>query len=467
MAQPVNSTTGSSMSVHPSGRESQSSDQESSPDVVTGMLTIFSHDAYTLIDLRSTLSCIASFVAGKFGIVPEILSDHFAVSTPIGELIIARRVYRGITVTVSSRQISADLVELEMLDFDAIMGMEWLAACYATIDCRVKTTRFHFLDEPVLEWVSNTATPRVVKEYADVFPDELPGVPPEREIDFGIDLLLGTQPISIPPYKMAPAELKELKEHLKDLLEKGFIRPNTSPWGVPVLFVRKKDDSLRMCIDYRQLNKLKSVIFLGHIVSDGGIKVDTQKIEAVKSWPRLTTPTEVRSFLGLAGYYQRFVEDKANVLADALSRRSMGSLAHVEAEKRKLTREIHQLACLGVRLVDLGDGGVVLKNTAKLSLISEVKERQYEDPELVELRERVPQQKKTLLEIKGDGLLRYRGRLCVPNVAGLRDRIMSELPAGESRAPEARRDNADYRDPDVEMGGDKHGLYHRFTSFSS
>ncbi|XP_070039498.1 uncharacterized protein [Nicotiana tomentosiformis] len=140
---------------------------------------------------------------------------------------------------------------------------------------------------------------------------------------------------------------------------------------------------------------LNSVEFLGDIVSDGGIKVDTQKIEAVKSWPSPTTVTKVRSFLGLAGYYRRFVEGKANVVAVALSRRSMGSLALVEAEKRQVTREIHQLACLGVRLVDSGDGRVVLQNTAKSSLIVEVKER-------------------------------YRGHLCVPDVAGLRDRIMSD-----------------------------------------
>ncbi|XP_070040033.1 uncharacterized protein [Nicotiana tomentosiformis] len=138
MAQPANSATGSSMSMHPSGHESQSSagrgrgrgrgstsgsnqnrsyalagqqDQESSPDVVT--------------DPGSTLSCITPFVAGKFGIVPEILNDPFAVSTPVGESIIARRVYRGYMVTVCGRQTTVDLVELEMLDFDAIMGMDW------------------------------------------------------------------------------------------------------------------------------------------------------------------------------------------------------------------------------------------------------------------------------------------------------------------------------------------------------
>ena len=96
----------------------------------------------------------------------------------------------------------------------------------------------------------------VVQEFLDVFPSDLPGVPPDRDIDFAIDLEPGTKPISIPPYRMAPAELKELKDQLQDLLSKGFIRPSVSPWGAPVLFVKKKDGTIRMCIDYKQLNKV-------------------------------------------------------------------------------------------------------------------------------------------------------------------------------------------------------------------
>ena len=96
----------------------------------------------------------------------------------------------------------------------------------------------------------------VVNDYLDIFLKDLPGIPPEREIDFGIDLLLDTQPISILPYRMEPTELKELKDQLKDLLDKGFIRPSVSPWSAPVLFMHKKDGSLRMCIDYPQLNKV-------------------------------------------------------------------------------------------------------------------------------------------------------------------------------------------------------------------
>ena len=95
----------------------------------------------------------------------------------------------------------------------------------------------------------------IVKEFPDVFPDDISGLPPDREVEFTIDLILGTEPISIPPYRMAPAELRELKAQLEELLSKVFIRPSISPWGALVLFVKKKDGSLRLCIDYRQLNR--------------------------------------------------------------------------------------------------------------------------------------------------------------------------------------------------------------------
>ena len=96
----------------------------------------------------------------------------------------------------------------------------------------------------------------VVRDYREVFPEELPGLPPSRELDFKIELIAGTQPISKAPYRMAPAELTELKEQLEDLMEKKFIRPSVSPWGAPVLFVKKKDGSMRLCMDYRELNKV-------------------------------------------------------------------------------------------------------------------------------------------------------------------------------------------------------------------
>ena len=98
--------------------------------------------------------------------------------------------------------------------------------------------------------------PRVVCEYEDVFLDELPGLPLQRVVDFGIELHPGTSPISMTPHRMAPVELQELRVPLQELLNKGFIRLSTSPWGDRVLFVKKKDKNLRPCIDYRQLNRV-------------------------------------------------------------------------------------------------------------------------------------------------------------------------------------------------------------------
>ncbi|XP_075099244.1 uncharacterized protein LOC142176079 [Nicotiana tabacum] len=269
-------------------------DTEARGDVVTGMLTIFTFDAYALIDPGTTLSHVTPYIAKKFGIEPEKLCEPFEVSTIVGESVIARYIYKGCPVKVHHRLTVVDLVELETLDFDVIMGMDWLESCYAKVGCRTKIVSFEFPGEPVLEWKGDAVAPRgrfisylkarkmiskgyiyhlvrvkdadaqiptlqsvpIVNEFPEVFPEDLPGIPPDREIDFGIDLLPGTKPISIPPYRMAPAELKELKVQLKDLLDKGFIRPSVSPWGTPVLFVRKKDGSLRMCIDYCQMNKV-------------------------------------------------------------------------------------------------------------------------------------------------------------------------------------------------------------------
>ncbi|KAH0773702.1 hypothetical protein KY290_010839 [Solanum tuberosum] len=513
----------------------------------------------------------------------------------------------------------------------------------------------------------------VVSKFLEVFPNDFPSIPPKREIDFGINFLPDTQPISIPPYRMALAELKELKEQLKDLLDKGFIQPSISPWGTQVLFMKKKDGSLRMCIDYCQLNKvtiknkyllpriddlfdqlqganyfskidlylgyhqlrvrgvdipktsfrtrygdfefvvmsfgltntpvtfmdlinrgfrqyldsfvivfivdiliysrsegehmdhlrivlqvlkdhqsyakfskcefwLRLIVFLGHIVSGMGIEVDPKKMNAVKGFPRPLNPTDIKNFLGLAGYNRRFVEgfssisspltaltqkkakfvwsesceksfqelkdrltsapvltlqegtdgfvvyydtsrvglgcvlmqhgkviayasrqtkvheknypthdlelavvlfalkiwrhylygvhvdvftdhkslqyvfsqkdlnlrqkrllellkdydmsvlyhpSKVNMVAYALSRMSMGSVAHVEDEKKELVHDVHRLARLGVQLVDSTKGGVMVHHNSKSSFVVDVKSKQHLDPILMELKESV------------------------------------------------------------------------------
>ncbi|GKF57752.1 putative reverse transcriptase domain-containing protein, partial [Tanacetum coccineum] len=96
----------------------------------------------------------------------------------------------------------------------------------------------------------------VVQELSEVFPEDLPGIPPTRQMEFRINLVPGATPVVRAPYRLAPSKMKELAEQLQELTDKGFIRPSSSPWGAPVLFVKKKDGSFRMCIDYRELNKL-------------------------------------------------------------------------------------------------------------------------------------------------------------------------------------------------------------------
>ncbi|GJV60150.1 putative reverse transcriptase domain-containing protein [Tanacetum coccineum] len=371
---------------------------------------------------------------------------------------------------------------VELGSFDVIIGMDWLAKYHALIVCDEKVVRIPYGNEVLiirgdnydsgskLNIISCTKTQKyiekgcqvylaqvtskkaegkseekrledvpIVREFPEVFPEDLPGLPPARQVEFQIDLVPGAAPVARAPYRLAPAEMQELSTQLQELSDRGFIRPSSSPWGAPVLFVKKKDGSFRMCIDYRELNKLtvknryplpriddlfdqlqgsrvyskidlrsgyhqlrvreedisktafrtryghyefqvmpfgltnapavfmdlmnrvckpyldrfvivfiddiliysksrkeheghlklilnllkkeelyakfskcefwlSKVQFLGHVIDSEGIHVDPAKIEAIKDWASPKTPTEIRQFLGLAGYYRRFIE---------------------------------------------------------------------------------------------------------------------------------------------------------------
>ena len=257
-------------------------------DVIVGNFQIFDTIVHALIDPRSTHSYICIDIPNLGKLLSVI------VTNPLGHNVIVNKVYRDCPIKIREYEFLRDLIELFFRGCDVISGMDWLSRHQAIVDCRMKRVTLRTPNEDEVTFISerlnhlsnviSAATARTmvqkgceaylayvidtvkarpsvsdvptVSDFPDVFPEELPGLPPHREIEFAIDVVPGATPTSIAPYKMAPLELKELKLKLQELLEKGFIRPSVSPWGSPVLFVKKKDGTVRLCIDYRQLNKL-------------------------------------------------------------------------------------------------------------------------------------------------------------------------------------------------------------------
>ena len=269
-------------------------DVDAAPDVVTVIISILDHDAYTLVDLGATHSFASNPFLDRFQIETQPLEGRMRVFLPIGDPLVSDRVIRDSRVFIGGQEFPTYLMALDMRDFDVVLGMDWLSRHRATVDCYKKEVK---LDRPrklevkfkgicielsssmissmeaqrmlskgcrsYLAYVVETRKKGtlvdqipVVREFPNVFPDDTAGLPPDREVEFTIDLIPGTEPISIPPYRMSHTELRELKAQLEELLSKGFIRPSISPWGALVLFVKKKDGSLRLCIDYRQLNRV-------------------------------------------------------------------------------------------------------------------------------------------------------------------------------------------------------------------
>ncbi|XP_073019339.1 uncharacterized protein [Primulina eburnea] len=188
-------------------------------------------------------SFLKSNFVDEYDFVTTSLHEFASVSTPAGKVILSRQIVLDCNFYGRGSQAKIPLVSaMEMFKLLSL-GNEG----YMIYDVDALKEEPRLSDIPV------------VKEFSDVFLEEIPCFPLQRELDFSIELMPGTAPISKAPYRMAPAELKELKEQLQDLLEKGYIRPSMSPWGAPVLFVKNKDGSMRMCIDYMQLNRGTSV----------------------------------------------------------------------------------------------------------------------------------------------------------------------------------------------------------------
>lgn len=186
---------------------------------------------------------------------------------------VADQVIKECPITIEGRELIADLILLSMQNFDVILGIEWLASYHAILVCFGKRVIFQIPEQSEFIFHGDRAPPSVleavigketkeaklkdlliIRDFPEVFLEDLPGLPPSREIEFTIELVPRSGPISKAPYRMAPTELRELKVQIQYLLEKGFIRPSVSLWGAPVLFV--KDGLMRLCINYRELNMI-------------------------------------------------------------------------------------------------------------------------------------------------------------------------------------------------------------------
>jgi hypothetical protein len=426
---------------------------------MTGIFSILNYPAVILFYSSASHSFISTKFSAKCQLPFHHTSGAIMIATPGGK-VATYQLTRQVPIKLCSSIFRTTLLIMGLESVDIILGTDWLSWHQALIDVVARAIEIHSpvcgeltlylpnqgcthscaltMVEPPVERIP------VVSEYLDVFPDELPRMPPDRDIEFVIELQPGTAPISKRLYRMLPGELAELKKQLQELLDKGFIRPSTSPWGCPALFVKKKDESLRLCVDYRPLNAvtiqnkyplpcidvlfdqlvgakvfskidlrsgyhqikirasdipktvfstryglyeylmmsfgltnapayfmylmnsafmseldkfvvvfiddilvysknedehtrhlhivlqrlwdhhmyakfskcdfcLREIKFLGHTISQDGIAVDPEKVQEVMDWKSPTTVRQIRSFLGLVGYYRRFIPDFSRI----------------------------------------------------------------------------------------------------------------------------------------------------------
>jgi hypothetical protein len=435
------------------------SDIPEGASVLTSTLSIKDTPVKILFDSGATHSLISEKLISKMGLKGSHTNSAYMIITPGGQ-ITSHILIREVCLGLGSKIFPTNLIAISLAGMDVILGMDWMAEHKVILDISDRVVEINSptfghttLYLPFKDGTDSCAYVTIISpldeipvvcEYPDVFPNELPGMPPDRDVELVIELQPGTAPISKRPYRMPPKELAELKNQLQELLDKGYILPSSSPWGCPTLFVKKKDGSLRLCVDYRPLNVvtiknkyplpridilfyqlsgarvfskidlhsgchqikirpcdipktafstryglyeflvmsfgltnapayfmyfmnsvfmmeldkfivvfiddiliysknekehakllrivlqrlrdhklyakfskcefwLKSVKFLGHNISQDGISVDPSKVQEVMDWKPPKSVHQIRIFLGLAGYYRRFIPDFSRI----------------------------------------------------------------------------------------------------------------------------------------------------------
>ncbi|GJV03454.1 putative reverse transcriptase domain-containing protein [Tanacetum coccineum] len=236
--------------------------------MVMGTFLLNNHYASILFDSGSDRSFVDTRFSSMLDIDPVKIDTSYEVELADGRVVSTNIVLKGYTLNLVNHIFEIDLMLIELGTFDVIIGMDWLVKHNAIIVCGEKVVRIPYGNKtlPVEsdKGMSRLKKPKekrledvpVIRDSLEVFPDDLSRLPPPRQVEFRIDLVLGAAPVACASYRLAPSEMRELSVQLQELLKTGFIHLSSSLWGAPVLFVKKKDGSFRMFIDYRELNKL-------------------------------------------------------------------------------------------------------------------------------------------------------------------------------------------------------------------
>ncbi|GJW01339.1 putative reverse transcriptase domain-containing protein [Tanacetum coccineum] len=569
-------------------------------NIVTGTFLLNNCYASILFDTGADRSFVSTTFSSLIDITPTTLDHYYNVELADGKIIRINTIIRGCTLNFLDHPFNNNLMPIELGSFDVIVGMDWLAKYHAVIDCAEKIVRIPWGKETLiihgdrsnqgngtrLNIISCTKTHKyllkghhvflahvttketedrsgekrledvlIVRDFPEVFPEELPDLPLTRQVEFQIDLMPGASPVARAPYRLAPSEMKELSEQLQELSDKGFIRPSSSPWGAPVLFVKKKDGSFWMYIDYRELNKLtmknrypllriddlfdqlqgssiyskidlrsgyhqlrvreedipkttfrtryghyefqvmpfglinapavfmdlmnrvckpyldkfvivfiddiliysknkkeheehlKAILellkkeelyakftkcefwipkvqFLGHVIDCQGIHMDPAKIESIKDWASPKTPTEIRQFLGLAGYYRRFI-DGFSKIAKPMTKLTQKKVAFEWGDKQEASFQTlkERSKPLRVRALVMTIGLDLPKQILNAQTEAQKPENLKNEDVGGMIRKDLPKER---LEPRADGTLCLNGRSWLPCYGDLRTVIMHE-----------------------------------------
>ncbi|GJS86767.1 putative reverse transcriptase domain-containing protein [Tanacetum coccineum] len=239
--------------VYAVGNAEKKANASGNPDanVVTGTFLLNNHYASILFDTGADRSFISTAFSSLINIAPTLLENSYDVKLADRKIVRIDTIIRGCTLNFLDHPFNIDLMPIELGSFDVIIAQEYMAK-----GCQVFLAHISAKKEEDKSGGKQIKDVTIIRDFPEVFPEDLAGLPQARPVEFQIDLIPGAAPVARAPYRLAPSKMKELSEQLQELSDKGFIRPSSSPWGAPVLFVKKKDGSFRMCIDYRKLNKL-------------------------------------------------------------------------------------------------------------------------------------------------------------------------------------------------------------------